>query len=149
MIHKTFKVQINAPAEKVWECLWQDDNYKKWTSAFNTGSHAVTDWQEGSEIRFLNQYKHGVYGFIDKVERYRLMQFRHVGEVKDGINQPLTDKTKVWTNSIESYRLQPNDDGTLLEVAVDIPEEHEQSFDKSFPQAMDILKNMAEKEMAG
>ena len=40
-----FSIEINAPKEKVWDTLWQDENYRKWTSVFMEGSFAESDWK--------------------------------------------------------------------------------------------------------
>ena len=48
-----FSIEINAPKEKVWDTLWQDENYRKWTSVFIEGSFAESDWKEGGKIHFL------------------------------------------------------------------------------------------------
>ena len=50
MERKEFTIDINAPREKVWDVLWQDDSYRKWTSVFSEGSHAETDWKKGSKV---------------------------------------------------------------------------------------------------
>ncbi|MEX0968196.1 MAG: hypothetical protein WD077_13225 [Bacteroidia bacterium] len=42
-------IGINAPKEKVWNVLLQDETYRIWTSAFEPTSYAVTDWKEGSK----------------------------------------------------------------------------------------------------
>jgi len=34
-----FVLEINASKEKVKEALWQDENFRKWTSAFGEGSY--------------------------------------------------------------------------------------------------------------
>ena len=26
----TFEIEINAPADKVWNAMWEEENYKKW-----------------------------------------------------------------------------------------------------------------------
>ena len=49
----TFSIDIKAPKEKVWYSLWDEENYENWTSAFSEGSHAISDWNEGSKIYFL------------------------------------------------------------------------------------------------
>lgn len=43
-----FKIEINAPKEKVWDILWNDATYKQWTSVFCEGNYVVSDWKEGS-----------------------------------------------------------------------------------------------------
>ena len=44
---ETFKYQteIDAPAEKVWDILWNEDTYSKWTYFFSPDSQMVTDWK--------------------------------------------------------------------------------------------------------
>ena len=49
-----FKIEINAPKEKVWDILWNDATYKQWTSVFCEGNYVVSDWKEGSKIHFLS-----------------------------------------------------------------------------------------------
>lgn len=45
-----FNSNIKASAAKVWQVLWNDSTYRKWTSAFHEGSYAVSDWKE--EVKF-------------------------------------------------------------------------------------------------
>ena len=89
-----FTTSINASKEKVWSCLWQDENYRKWTSAFAEGSHAVSDWKEGSKILFLSPSGEGMYSTIDKLVPNEFMAFKHHGMVKEGKEQPLDEETK-------------------------------------------------------
>ena len=60
-----FSVKIIAPKEKVWSTLWNDTTYRQWTSAFTPGSHAVSDWNEGSKINFLDGNGSGMFSIID------------------------------------------------------------------------------------
>jgi uncharacterized protein YndB with AHSA1/START domain len=63
-----FSIDINAPREKVWKTLWEDASYRKWTRVFIEGSHAVTDWQEGSKVLFLDGKGEGM---VSKVQTNR------------------------------------------------------------------------------
>jgi len=38
-----FKIEINAPKQKVWEVLWNDATYRKWTNVFCEGTYALSD----------------------------------------------------------------------------------------------------------
>ncbi|MDX5346119.1 MAG: SRPBCC domain-containing protein, partial [Hymenobacteraceae bacterium] len=78
-----YSVDINAPKEKVWEVLWNDETYRKWTSVFSEGSSAETDWQEGSKIHFLNGEGGGMYSVVAKNQPNEYMSIKHLGEVKD------------------------------------------------------------------
>lgn len=85
-----FSININAPKEKVWEALWKDENYRKWTAVFSEGSYAESDFEKGSEFRFLNPEKDGVWGEITEMIPNEKVYFTHRGEVHKGINQPKT-----------------------------------------------------------
>ena len=50
----SFSTSINAPKNKVWDILWYDETYRKWTSVFMEGSSAQSDWNEGSRIYFTD-----------------------------------------------------------------------------------------------
>jgi hypothetical protein len=52
-----FSIVINAPKEKVWNTMLNDDTYRVWTEAFTPGSHYVGDWNKGSKILFLGPDK--------------------------------------------------------------------------------------------
>src|SRR3989338_10838243 len=62
----TFTIQLNASPEKVWDVLWTENTYNQWTKGFNEGSHAVSDWKEGSEVLFLGDTDDGMYSRIEK-----------------------------------------------------------------------------------
>ena len=102
---KKYSVLINAPKEKVWKILWDDDTYREWTSVFSEGSYAESDWQEGSKIRFLSREGSGMYSIIAKLEPNRFMSFRHDGEIKNGIEEPLNDESRKWAGTTENYTL--------------------------------------------
>ena len=61
-----FHSTINAPKEKVWATLWNDNTYRQWTSVFSEGSYAESDWNEGSKILFLSPKGEGMFSVIDK-----------------------------------------------------------------------------------
>jgi len=141
-----FDVSVNAPKEKVWSILWDDATYRQWTSAFMEGSYAVSDWKEGDKILFLDPEGRGMYSIIDKRTEYGQMRFKHIGEVKDGKDQPLDESSKQWSGGIENYELKETNGVTTLSVDVDMPEAHEQYFSKAFPKALALVKQLAEKQ---
>lgn len=64
---KTLKYQItiDAPKENVWKILWDIETYQKWTSVFSQDSSAVSDWNEGSKIHFLDGKGRGMFSVIE------------------------------------------------------------------------------------
>jgi uncharacterized protein YndB with AHSA1/START domain len=139
-----FSTEIMAPKQKVWETLWADDNYRAWTSVFTEGSHAVTDWNEGSKVHFLDGKGAGMYGIIEKKVDATFMSFRHIGEIKDGVEQPVDDRMKNWSEGRENYTLTQSGGITTLTVDLGAPEEFVDYFSGTFPKALAKVKEMAE-----
>ncbi len=143
-----FSTIINASKEKVWNALWDNENYKKWTAAFSEGSSAVTDWNEGSKILFLDGKGSGMYSIIHKKIPGEIMSFKHIGEVKDGIEQPLNEKTEAWSGGLETYTLKETEGKTEVNVELDVPGDFMDYFTTTFPVALENLKNLAEGKAA-
>ena len=136
-----FATKINASKEKVWEALWDDTNYRKWTAAFMEGSYAESDWNEGSKISFLTPQGDGMYSIIEKKVPGVQMTFKHLGEVKKGVEEP-----KEWGDAEESYHLNEKNGVTELEVKLkmETSSEFEQYFNDTFPKALGIVKQISE-----
>jgi hypothetical protein len=139
-----FNINIQAPAKKVWEILWNDDTYRQWTKAFSETSYAKSDWKEGSKILFLDGQGSGMYSTIAKKIPNEFMSFKHIGEVKDNVEQPLTPESESWSGSMENYTLKENNGNTQLSVDVDIVDEHKDTFEKMFPEALNNVKRLSE-----
>lgn len=139
----SFSINIHASKNKVWNVLWNDDTYRKWTSAFMEGSCAESDWNEGSSILFTDGKGSGMYSVIDKKVPGEFMSFRHIGELKDGVKQPV-DETKGWSGSTENYTLKEADCATELVVEMDMVPEMADYFNKTFPVALENVKQLSE-----
>ncbi|MBW8331321.1 MAG: SRPBCC domain-containing protein [Prolixibacteraceae bacterium] len=133
-------IQINVPKEKVWEVLWNDDSYKQWTAVFCEGSCAVSDWNEGSKIRFLDANGNGMFSVIEKKIPNQQMSFKHLGEIKDGV-----EISTEWAGATENYFLAENENGTELTTVMDSNEEFKEYFETTFPKALQIVKQLSEK----
>jgi uncharacterized protein YndB with AHSA1/START domain len=134
-----FSVNINAPKEKVWDVLWSEEGYRKWTAVFSEGSYAESDWKEGSKIRFLSPGGDDMYGIIQKKEPFERMVFEHQGEIKNGI-----EESKEWAGAKESYYLKESNGVTELSVQLDATSEMNDYFNNTFPKAINLVKQLAE-----
>ncbi len=137
----SFSIQINAAPETVWFVLWNDELYKKWTAAFTKGSYAVSTWQPGSRIHFLAPGGLGMYADIVEMKAPHSMRFKHLGEINHFEELPPPPD---WTDAIEAYLLEVNDDGTTLQVNVDTLEAYAGPFGKMFPKALALVKTYSE-----
>ncbi|HEY0874458.1 MAG TPA: SRPBCC domain-containing protein [Vicinamibacterales bacterium] len=114
-----YSIDIDAPRQRVWDVLWDDKTYPEWTSAFMEGSHAVSDWKEGSTVQFLGPNGDGMLAVIEKKIPNERMTFRHRAEIKGGKEQPAAS----WSGAIEDYTLKDTGKGTTLIVELDTADE--------------------------
>lgn len=137
-------IEINAPREKVWKVLWDDATYRKWTSAFQEGSYAVSDWKQGSPIHFLDPQGQGMFSVIEKLDKPSTMIFKHLGAVKDGKELPPTPETEKWSGGTEAYYLSDEGGKTKLTVSSYAPEEYVEIFNTGFEKGFAIVKELSE-----
>lgn len=144
MQKSTFQVSIDAPREKVWNILWDDSSYRAWTSVFGPGSHAQTDWNKGSKVLFLGEGGSGMVSMIEDKVPNEFMSFKHLGEVKDGVEDVESERVKQWAGAHENYTLKTENGKTLLTVDMDINDEFAEMFNDLFPKALNKVKELAE-----
>ncbi|MFC5410888.1 SRPBCC domain-containing protein [Larkinella bovis] len=144
MERRTFKTTIDAPRETVWNILWGDTTYPQWTAVFSEGSRAETDWQEGSKVLFLNEKGEGMVSRIETSIPNEYMSFKHLGEVNHGAEDLYSDRVREWAGSMENYTLKTVDGKTELTVEIDIVDDHIDYFEKTWPPALEKLKELAE-----
>ena len=82
-----------------------------------------------------------MYSIIDTNIQNKQMTFRHLGSVKDGKQIPEKD----WENAVEEYILNEENGKTTLKVSLDTVEEYADMFNKTFPKALQKVKEISEK----
>ena len=135
-----FNIQITASRETVWNTLWNDATYRQWTSVFAPDSHAVSDWKEGSKIKFIDNTGDGMHSIIETSLPNQQMSFKHLGEIKDGI-----ESISAWSGAMEEYFLKEEKGITDLTIKMDISSEFEDYFSETFPKALELIKQISEK----
>jgi hypothetical protein len=139
-----FKIEINASKEKVWNILWNDETYRKWTNVFCEGTYAVSNWNEGDKIHFLSPNGEGMNSIIDKKIENEYIVFKHLSSMKDFEEMPIDDESKEWTGSLETYRLTQNNSTIILEVKIDTLEKYVDYFKTTFPNGLEMVKTLSE-----
>lgn len=132
---------LQSSAENLWFCLWNEFQYKKWVSVFKEGSYAVSEWKQGARIHFMSPEGHGMYSDIETWEPNKAAVFRHIGNIKNGIEIEVDDATKSWSGMREGYRLTEHGNQVQLEIRMDINSDYKSYFESTFPKAIDKIKN--------
>ena len=82
---------------------------------------------------------------IDENIPNRFMSFKHLGEVRDGMEDTTSEKVQDWAGATESYTLNENNGKTEVIVDMDLNEEFAEMFKNIWPKALNNLKELAEK----
>lgn len=140
-----YTIEINAPKEKVWDTMLNDETYREWTSAFSEGSHFKGNWQEGSKILFLDPSGAGMIAKIERNKPYEFMSIEHLGFLRDGEEDTESQEAKVFAGAHENYTLKERNGVTELLIDIDLTDEYKEMFDKLWPNALSKLKALAER----
>ena len=145
-----FKIEINAPKEKVWNTMLDDATYRLWTTPFSEGSYYKGDWSKGSKIIFLGPNpetgKEG--GMVSRIKENRLYEYisiEHLGIVHDGVEDTTSDAVRQWAGSLENYTFKDFKGKTELLIDMDINDEYKEMFEGMWPAALKKLKELTEK----
>ena len=136
-----FSIDIKADKEKIWKALWDDKHYRDWSGVFGEGSHYVVDnWEERSKIMFLASDQSGIYSLIERHVPNKIIQFKHIGSVVNGQEQPVDDEAKKWSGATETYSLVEGSGFFTLIVEIDILDEHVEFMSEKLPLALEKIK---------
>lgn len=140
-----FKKTMQAPVEKVWDTMFEDETYRQWTRAFTEGSHFKGSWEEDAKILFLDADNNGMVSTIAENRRYQFISIKHIGIVNEGEEDTDSDEALKWAPAFENYSFSEKNGETTVTVDMDVEEEYEAMFNKIWPEALNLLKNICEK----
>ena len=143
-----FSIKINAPREKVYKMMLEDESYRKWTEPFCPGSYAETDWKKGSKALFLGPDQEGKFsGMVSRIEENipnEYVSIEHLGVVNNGIEDTESDAVKSWKGAMENYTFRDADGGTEVMVDIDVDDNYVKMFNEMWPKALQKLKEISE-----
>jgi uncharacterized protein YndB with AHSA1/START domain len=143
-----FKIDIKADVDKVFNTMLGQDTFKQWTAVFNPSSSLEGDWRKGSKMRFIGVNKKGKKeGLVGEVKENipnKFVSVQYIG-LLDGENE-ITAGPEVdgWVGSYENYAFDKKDGTTTVTVDLDVTYEFIDYFNKTYPKALDKLKEIAE-----
>lgn len=144
-----FSIVIKASKEKVWNTMLNEDTYRVWTEVLMPGSHYVGDWNKGSKILFLAPGESGqMGGMVARIKEnrpYEYVSIEHLGMVEDGKEDTSSEAVQAWAGARENYTLKEVNGATEVLVDTDTVHEYKEMFLNTWPQALQKLKELAEK----
>lgn len=146
-----FTIEIQATAQKVYETmlgLKDKSTYEHWTSAFNPTSTYEGSWDNGSKIYFIGVDKNGKKGgMVSKIVENipaKFVSILHYGFL-DGDKEVTTgEQVEKWSGGRENYTFQESNELTTLTVDIDTIEDYLDYFNKTYPKALNKLKEISE-----
>jgi hypothetical protein len=145
-----FSIFINAPADKVWDTMLNDETYREWTKGFNEGGYYKGSWEQGSKILFLGSdpetgEEGGMVSRIKENRPHEFISIEHLGIVNKGVEDTESEEARKWAPAFENYTFKENNGGTELLIDTDVADEHAVDFEEMWPAALQKLKELAEK----
>jgi uncharacterized protein YndB with AHSA1/START domain len=140
-----YSIVIRAPREAVWAAMLGQETYRVWTTPFGEGSYYEGSWNTGDRIRFLGPNGDG--GMTSVIAESRPPEFvsiRHLGIVKDGLEDTTSPAAAAWAPSFENYTFVDAAGATEVTAEVETPPDFEAFMDEAWPKALAKLKEICE-----
>ena len=139
-----FSIVIKAPKKKVWTGMLAKEGYEAWTSEFNAGSTYVGSWDKGAKIKFISPEGDGMTSVIAENKPFEYISIKHLGYIKDGVEDTESPEIKAWAPIYENYALSENNGVSEVKVDIDVLPEFEEDMQQSWPKALTRLKSICE-----
>ncbi|WP_268847239.1 SRPBCC family protein [Flavobacterium aestivum] len=147
-----FKITINAPVEKVYDFMLgisDKSNYEKWTALFNPTSSFEGSWDKGSKILFIGTDEKGEKGgmvseIVENIPN-KFVSIKHNGILVAGKEITEGPDVEKWAGGFENYSFEEKNGITVVSVELDSTEDFTNYMNKTYPLALDKLKEISEK----
>ena len=137
-------VFVNAPKEKVWQVLFDDQYNRSWYAEFSEGTYAETDWKTGSKVIFKDQGENGLIGTIVISNLYELLAIEYTGILIAGKENYDSPDALAMKGGKETYQLTEKDGGTTLMASGDMGEEYYDFMSEAWQRALKKIISIAE-----
>ncbi len=146
-----FKVHINSPLSKVFDCMLGLSNkstYEQWTAMFNPISTYEGSWEKGSKILFVGVDEKGEKGgmvsrIIENIPN-QFVSIQHYGLVNAGKEITEGPEVEKWSNGYENYTLEENNGTVSVMIDIDTIEDFVGYMNDAYPKALHKLKEVCE-----
>lgn len=141
------RIEIQAPASKIWEVLWNPTSYTEWTKFFGSeGGKYESDWKIDGRTLFLDASgENGMVSTIESLNPPFEVVFKHLGTYENGVETTKGKEIDEWSGAQEKYFLTELDDYTELQGELHTSHEYAELMKTGFEKGFELVKEMAEK----
>lgn len=146
-----FNVSINAPVNKVYDCMLGMSNkstYEQWTALFNPTSTYEGSWNKGNKMLFVGTdekgEKGGMVAEIAENISDKFVSIRHYGLLAGGKEITEGPEVEKWAGALENYSFEENNGITVVTVELDTTEDFVEYMNEHYPKALNKLKEVCE-----
>lgn len=141
----SYSTQIKISADEVWKALTELELYKVWTKAFSADSQFEGEFKQGESIRFIDPGRGGTLAIVETVKEPEHLFMRHTAVINvEGREDTESEEAKNWIGTTESYLLKIEGEATNLTVEIETHKNYVSMFEKSWPEALGLLKSLCE-----
>jgi uncharacterized protein YndB with AHSA1/START domain len=140
-----YKINIDAPAKKVWEKMLGPETYREWVAVSWPGSFYEGEWKQGEKIRFIGNDQSGTLAKLVEVKPLQSISAEHIAVLMPGgIEDRDSEVAKGWVGITEKYNFNESNGETELKVTIKTNPAWEQMFNDGWPAALEELKRICE-----
>jgi hypothetical protein len=146
-----FSIEVDAPAQVVWETMFDESTYRQWTSVFDPDSYFEGDWLPGSEIRFLGSNPTGemngltgMFGVITENRPYEFVLIEYQGQILNDVDDTTSREARQLIGAREAYSFTEVEGVTTVTIDVDTADTYAELFGELWPKGLAKLKDLAE-----
>ena len=144
MTTQHFSIDIRASRQTVWDTLLGRDSYRAWTAEFSEGSYFEGTWEPATRMRFLVPSGEGMVAEVAEHRPQEFLSLRHIGFVKDGVEDTESEMVKALAPAFENYTLSYAGLSSHLAIDIDVTPEFEDYMTQVWPKALARLKQLCE-----
>jgi hypothetical protein len=140
-----FKIDINAPKEKVWNIMLNKDTYPEWIRISWPNSYYKGDWAEDNTVKFISRDGSGTLGLVVEHKPYQMSKVKHIAVLlPGGIEDKESEDAMGWIGTTECYTFYEAGNSTQLVVDIETLPSWIKMFEEGWPTALAKLKELSE-----
>ncbi|HEY0054582.1 MAG TPA: SRPBCC domain-containing protein [Pedobacter sp.] len=138
-------ITISSAKSAVWNVLLKDNYTRIWYAEFCEGTHAITDWEEGSKAIFMDNSKQGIVGKVIAHKYGELLTLEYDGVVSNGVEDYESNGAQAVKGSGEKYELTGKDGSLVLNIECDMADQYFEMMSLAWDNALEKIKILSEK----